>query len=86
MRQDRIGDAAPPNTAPESPPPGASRFWSFEERAPRTGVRGDPRAATADKGERIVAAVAAGLARMMRDPLLWRAPDPVWSPGRAGRQ
>ena len=84
VRRDRIAEAAPPNTPPESPPPGASRFWSFEERAPRTGVRGDPRAATAEKGERIAAAVAAGLARMMRDPLLWRAPDPVWHPGRAG--
>ncbi|WP_376091543.1 creatininase family protein [Roseomonas sp. CCTCC AB2023176] len=26
------------------------RFWSFAERAPGTGVRGDPRAATAEKG------------------------------------
>lgn len=83
VRRDRIAEAAPPNTPPESPPPGASRFWSFAERAPRTGVRGDPRAATAEKGERIAAAVSAGLARMMRDPLLWRAPDPVWNPGRA---
>jgi creatinine amidohydrolase len=84
VRQDQVADA--PSDAAPATPPGASRFWSFAERAPRTGVRGDPRAATAEKGERIIAAVADGLARMMRDPLLWRAPDPVWSPDRAKRQ
>jgi creatinine amidohydrolase len=87
VRQDRLAEAS--SNAAAAPPattPGASRFWSFAERAPRTGVRGDPRAATAEKGERIAAAAAAGLARMMRDPLLWRAPDPVWSAGRAGRE
>jgi creatinine amidohydrolase len=83
VRRDRLADAVS-NAPAETPPAGASRFWSFEERAPRTGVRGDPRAATAEKGERIIAAVSAGLVRMMRDPLLWRAPDPVWTPGRAG--
>lgn len=81
VRQEKIADALS-NAAPPAPA-GASRFWSFEERAPRTGVRGDPRAATAEKGERIMAAVTAGLARMMRDPVLWRRPDPVWTPGRA---
>ena len=87
VRQDRLAEASSNAAAvPPATTPGASRFWSFEERAPRTGVRGDPRAATAEKGERIAAAAAAGLARMMRDPLLWRAPDPVWSAGRAGRQ
>jgi len=60
-----------------------SRFWSFAERAPVTGVRGDPRAATAAKGERILAAMAEALARVMRDPAVWAAPDPVWQPGRA---
>jgi creatinine amidohydrolase len=59
------------------------RFWSFSERAPLTGVRGDPRAATAAKGEALLAAMAEALARAMRDPLLWRVPDPVWRPDRA---
>lgn len=81
VRQDRIADALSNATAPA--PAGVSRFWSFEERAPRTGVRGDPRAATAEKGQAIIAAVVAGLARMMRDPALWRRPDAVWAPGRA---
>jgi creatinine amidohydrolase len=85
VRQNLVAEALS-NVAAPATPPGTSRFWSFEERAPRTGVRGDPRAATAEKGERIIAAVTAGLVRMMRDPLLWRTPDPVWSPGRADRQ
>ena len=83
VRQDRIADslsdAAPPT------PAGASRFWSFEERAPRTGVRGDPRAATAEKGEAIFAAVTKALAAAMRDPVLWTAPDPVWEASRGLR-
>jgi creatinine amidohydrolase len=84
VRRDRIADALSNEAAPPTPA-GASRFWSFAERAPRTGVRGDPRAATAAKGERIVEAVTAGLVRMMRNELLWRAPDPVWTPNRAGQ-
>jgi creatinine amidohydrolase len=84
VRQDKVAEALSNTTAPATPP-GTSRFWSFAERAPRTGVRGDPRAATAEKGERIAAAATAGLVRMMRDPLLWQAPDPVWTANRAGR-
>jgi len=78
VRQDRIADSLS-NPTP-SPPAGFSRFWSFAERAPRTGVRGDPRAATADKGERIIAAVVEGLVAAMGDPTLWTAPEPVWRP------
>ncbi len=61
----------------------ATRFWSFAERAPETGVRGDPRAATAEKGKAMFEAMAEGLAAMLRDGALWRAPDVVWTPGRA---
>lgn len=63
----------------------ATRFWSFAERAPVTGVRGDPRAATAEKGRALFESMAAGLARMLRDPAIWQAPDQVWTPGRAQR-
>jgi creatinine amidohydrolase len=63
----------------------ATRFWSFEERAPRTGVRGDPRAATAAKGAILLDAMGSGLARMLDDAAIWRKPDPVWQPGRATR-
>ncbi len=83
VRRERVEAAAAGSNAARAAPAAFSRFWSFEERAPRTGVRGDPRAATAEKGERIIAAVAAALAKAMRDAELWRAPDPVWQPGRA---
>ncbi|HEV7268041.1 MAG TPA: creatininase family protein [Falsiroseomonas sp.] len=63
----------------------ATRFWSFAERAPLTGVRGDPRAATAEKGRAIFEAMADALAAMLRDPAIWRTPDAVWAPGRAQR-
>ncbi len=72
----------------QAPPPagsrreGFSRFWSFSERAPVTGVKGDPRPATAAKGEKMLDAMAAALAEAMGDKALWRTPDPVWSPGR----
>ena len=60
-----------------------TRFWSFSERAPVTGVRGDARAATAEKGATIFTAMAEGLARELRNTHLWQTPDPVWKPGRA---
>ncbi len=84
LRSDRLEEAAGGN-GPPGAPPGFARFFSFEERAGRTGVRGDPRAATAEKGRAILSAVAEGLARAMRDPTLWTAPDDVWEAGRALR-
>ena len=83
VRQGKIAEAI--SNPPANPPTGFVRFWSFEERAPRTGVRGDPRAATAEKGEAILAAVTTALAAAMRDKALWTTPDPVWEPGRAQR-
>jgi creatinine amidohydrolase len=59
-----------------------ARALSFAERAPRTGVRGDPRAATAEKGAAILEALASGVARAVEDASLWRQPDPVWRAGR----
>ena len=59
-----------------------ARALSFAERAPRTGVRGDPRAATAEKGAAILDALAAGVAQAVDDASLWRRPDPVWRAGR----
>ncbi len=83
VRQDKIAESI--SNPPPNPPPGFVRFFSFEERAPRTGVRGDPRAATAEKGEAILAAVTTALAAAMRDKALWSTPDDVWAPGRAQR-
>ena len=59
-----------------------SRALSFAERAPRTGVRGDPRAATAEKGAAILDALATGVARAVDDAALWHVPDPVWREAR----
>jgi creatinine amidohydrolase len=81
VRQDKLAETI--SNPPSNPPAGMVRFWSFMERAPRTGVRGDPRAATAEKGEAILAAVTTALAAAIRDPALWSTPDPVWTPGRA---
>jgi len=61
---------------------GYSRFWSFSERAPITGTIGDPRAGTAEKGQRLLDTMAAALAEGMADAELWRTPDPVWTPRR----
>jgi creatinine amidohydrolase len=83
VRTDKLEEAVR-----QAPPPlgsrreGFSRFWSFSERAPVTGVRGDPRPATAAKGEKMLDAMAGALAEAMGDKTLWRTPDPVWSPGR----
>lgn len=78
VRQDRI---PAPNNAPPAPA-GYSRFYSFWERAAPTGVRGDARAATAEKGEALLEACATAMARGVDNPALWTPPDPVWKPGR----
>ncbi|MCO6414759.1 creatininase family protein [Siccirubricoccus sp. KC 17139] len=83
VRQEKIAESL--SNPPPNPPQGMVRFWSFMERAPRTGVRGDPRAATAEKGEAILKAVTEALAAAIRDEALWSAPDRVWAPGRAMR-
>jgi creatinine amidohydrolase len=82
VRTDRFEDAVRQRPDPVPSYEGFSRFWSFSERAPVTGVRGDPRSATAQKGERFLDVQAEALAAAMRDKPMWRKPDPVWSAGR----
>jgi len=82
VRADRFEDAVRQRPDPVPAYEGFSRFWSFSERAPVTGVRGDPRSATAQKGERFLDVQAEALAAAMRDRPMWRKPDPVWSEGR----
>ena len=82
VRTDRLEDAVQQRPDPVPSYEGFSRFWSFSERAPVTGVRGDPRPATAEKGERFLDVHAEALAAAMRDKPMWRKPDPVWSVGR----
>ncbi|WP_043836769.1 creatininase family protein [Muricoccus aerilatus] len=84
VRTDKIAGALS-NGGPSVGGSAFQRFWSFAERAPGTGVRGDPRAATPEKGERILAAIAEALARGLRDKALWATPDDVWTEGRAQR-
>jgi len=79
VRMDKIEEAAGGNAGVQAPA-GYSRFYSFAERAPRTGVKGDPRAATAEKGLAMLDAVAVNLAKAMHDPVLWTKPEAVWKP------
>jgi creatinine amidohydrolase len=81
VRGERLEEAAA-GAQPGSDRTGVQRFRSFAERAPDVGVRGDPRAATAAKGEALLQAAAANVAAAMADPALWTAPDPVWRAGR----
>jgi len=82
VRTDKLEEAVQQAPAAITGRPGYSRFWSFSERAPITGTIGDPRAGTAEKGERLLDAMAAALAEGMADRTLWRTPDPVWTAGR----
>ncbi|MBO1079822.1 creatininase family protein [Roseomonas haemaphysalidis] len=82
VRREEIPNAICPDPGGQTVGAPLHRFWSFTERAPVTGVIGDPRAATAEKGEKLLAVVAEALAKAMRDNRLWQAPDAVWAPGR----
>lgn len=82
VRKDKFDDAMQQRPEPIDPPPGFSRFYSFPERAAITGVRGDPRPASAEKGEKFLAIQARELAAAIRNDALWTRPDPVWRPGR----
>lgn len=82
VRTDKFDEATQQRPAPVDTPAGFSRFYSFSERAPATGVKGDPRAASAGKGERFLAIQARELAAAIRNERLWSTPDPVWQAGR----
>jgi creatinine amidohydrolase len=82
VRTDRFEEAVQQRPEPVPKYDGFSRFWSFSERAPVTGVRGDPRPSTALKGERFLDIHAEALAKAMLDKPMWSKPDPVWDPGR----
>jgi creatinine amidohydrolase len=82
VRRDQLEAAVSPGGGIGASGSAVTRFWSFAERAPETGVRGDPRVATAEKGEAILEAMAEGLAKAMQDPVLWRTPDAVWASDR----
>jgi creatinine amidohydrolase len=85
VRTDKIDEAVQQAPAAVEPRAGYSRFWSFSERAPVTGTRGDPRLGTAEKGEKLLDMMARAVADAMRDRVLWQTPDAVWAPGRGQR-
>lgn len=71
VRRERLGEAhGPGSTRVEGQPPGLAMRRSFREISP-SGVIGDARAATAEKGERLLAAIAARLAEVLLNPRLW---------------
>ncbi|MEO8716405.1 MAG: creatininase family protein, partial [Acetobacteraceae bacterium] len=82
VRRDKFDDAMRQRPEPLKARRGFTRFYSFSEIAPSTGVNGDPRTATAAKGERFLAIQARELAAAIVDDNLWTTPDPVWRPGR----
>ena len=82
VRTDKFEEAMRQRPAPVEAPAGFSRFYSFPERAPVTGTVGDPRTASAAKGESFLTIQARELANAMRNGALWSRPDPVWRAGR----
>lgn len=69
VRAEHIGRAMPKRAVPPAPP-GFKRHRAFAEMT-ETGVLGDPRAASAEKGERLLDAAAARLAEELGRPELW---------------
>ncbi|WP_439594388.1 creatininase family protein [Falsiroseomonas sp.] len=69
VRVDRIQAAVPKRFAPPAPP-GFKRSRPFAEMTD-TGVIGDPRTASAEKGERLLEAAAKRLAEEFSRPELW---------------
>lgn len=67
---ERLADAHGPECALLSDPVPISLWRSFEEITP-TGVAGDARSATADKGERMLAACSRRLAEQLGDERTW---------------
>lgn len=72
VRRERLAEAhGPHSTRVEGQPAALARRRSFKEVTP-SGVIGDARTASAEKGERILAAVAERIAGMLRNEALWR--------------
>lgn len=82
VKTDKFGQAFGNQQHPVDLPADVSRFYSFAERAPVTGTWGDPRSATAEKGERFLDLHASEIVKLIRMETLWTKPDPVWNPGR----
>lgn len=82
VKTDKLDEAMQQAPKPVQAPDGFSRFYSFSERAPITGTWGDPRLASAEKGEKFLAVQAKALADAIRSESLWSKPDPIWQENR----
>ncbi len=82
VRPDKFEEAASSTIKPTNAPPAISRFYSFAERAPQTGVMGDPRKSSAEKGEAILAIHKRLIIDAIRKESVWSRPDAVWQSGR----
>jgi creatinine amidohydrolase len=71
VRRERLAEAhGPASTRVEGQPPALALRRSFRDLSP-SGVIGDARAATAEKGERLLEAISARMAEVLRNPALW---------------
>jgi len=82
VKSEMFGQAFGNQQHPIDVPADVSRFYSFAERAPVTGTWGDPRSATAEKGEKFLDLHAREIVKLIRNEVLWTNPDPVWTAGR----
>lgn len=78
VRVERFAEAAEKHDGAVSVPSGISRFYAFPERAPVTGTMGDPRSATAQKGEQFLKVQADELVMLIRSEQIWTKPQAVW--------
>ena len=71
VRTERLPEAhGPMSTRVEGQPPGLAMRRSFKALSP-SGVIGDARVATAEKGRKLLAAIADRMAEVLRNPKLW---------------
>ncbi len=71
VRQDRLAEAhGPHSTRVEGQPSGLALRRSFRDVSP-SGVIGDARVATAEKGEKLLTAISARMAEVLLNPKLW---------------
>jgi creatinine amidohydrolase len=71
VRRERLAEAhGPGSTRVEGQPPGLAMRRSFKDLSP-SGVVGDARAASPEKGEALLAAISARMAEVLLNPRLW---------------
>jgi creatinine amidohydrolase len=69
VRQEKLPEAQGPAHS-SAPPTGIARYRSFRDITP-SGVIGDARRATVQKGEKLISALRDGLAAVIRNPQTW---------------